>query len=231
MVPETVDYQPEPMTGDLPDTQATVKDPGGGRGRLLPFTIPANRYEILRLHAKGGIGEVFVALDKELHREVALKKIRPQDEGDTACLGRFVQEAEITGGLEHPGIVPVYGLGEYSDGRPCYAMPFIQGQTLADAIRKFHSADSSVTLRSLLGRFVAVCNAVAYAHNRGVLHRDLKPANIMLGKYGETLVLDWGLAKPVGHEATTPPVLLNDEPTLLPRFQRDAGRARAGLLR
>src|SRR5262249_42776049 len=114
-VGETAEYHPEALTGDLPEAQATIADPFNSRGRLLPFTVPAVRYEIIRLHAKGGLGEVFIALDKELHREVALKKIRPQHESDTAYLGRFVQEAEITGGLEHPGIVPVYGLGEYSD--------------------------------------------------------------------------------------------------------------------
>jgi WD40 repeat protein/Flp pilus assembly protein TadD len=216
VVGETVEYHPEALTGDLPDAQPTIGDPFTSGGRLLPFTIPAVRYEIIRLHAKGGLGEVFIAIDKELHREVALKKIRPQHESDTAYLGRFVQEAEITGGLEHPGIVPVYGLGEYSDGRPCYAMRFIQGETLAEAVCKFHSGNSGVTLRSLLGRFVAVCNAVAYAHHRGVLHRDLKPANVMLGKYGETLVLDWGLAKPIGQEATTSLLFPSDEPTLLP---------------
>src|SRR5262249_30883974 len=104
----------------------------------------------------------------------------------------------------------------YSDGRPCYAMRFIQGETLAEAVCKFHSGDSGVTLRTLLGRFVAVCNAVAYAHHRGVLHRDLKPSNIMLGKYGETLVLDWGLAKPIGQEVTSSLLFASDEPTLLP---------------
>jgi serine/threonine-protein kinase len=115
-------------------------------------------------------------------------------------------EAEITARLEHPGIVPVYGMGRYADERPFYAMRFIKGDDLKDAIREFHQADlpgrdpgeRSLALRHLLGRFVAVCNAVAYAHSRGVIHRDLKPANIRLGKYGETLVVDWGLAKAVG---------------------------------
>src|SRR5262249_51126355 len=108
--------------------------------------------------------------------------------------------------LEHPGIVPVYGLGQYADGRPFYAMRFIHGDDLKEAIRRFHKAESPtrdpgerrLALRQLLGRFVDACNAVAYAHSRGVLHRDLKPGNIMLGKYGETLVVDWGLAKPLG---------------------------------
>src|SRR5207244_1013095 len=117
---------------------------------------------------------------------------------------RFVLEAEVTGGLERPGIVPVYGLGTYADGRPFYAMRFLQGDNLRDALRKFHGAGAprfeSVAFRELLGRFVDVCNAVAYAHSRGVLHRDLKPGNVMLGRYGETLLVDWGLAKVAGRD-------------------------------
>jgi serine/threonine-protein kinase len=97
--------------------------------------------------------------------------------------------------------VPVYGLGTYLDGRPFYAMRFIKGDSLQDAIERFHGAEAkggdrgerAVALRGLLGRFVDVCNAMAYAHSRGVLHRDLKPGNVMLGAYGETLVVDWGL--------------------------------------
>src|SRR5262249_20295092 len=110
---------------------------------------------------------------------------------------RFIREAEITGGLEHPGIVPVYALGHYPDGRPYYAMRFIKGDSLKQAIERFHERPTfhSLEFRQLLTRFIAVCNAIAYAHTRGVLHRDLKPSNIMLGEFGETLVVDWGLAK------------------------------------
>jgi serine/threonine protein kinase len=169
------------------------------------------RYRILRPHARGGLGEVFVALDQELHREVALKEIKEDRAHDAVSRGRFLLEAEITGGLEHPGIVPVYGLGQYADGRPFYAMRFIKGDNLKEAIRCFHAAEQpgrdpgerSLALRQLLRRFVDVCNAVAYAHHRGVLHRDLKPGNIMLGKYGETLIVDWGLAKPIGRSDLT----------------------------
>jgi tetratricopeptide (TPR) repeat protein/tRNA A-37 threonylcarbamoyl transferase component Bud32 len=173
-----------------------------------PSTLPPHaRFEILRAHAKGGLGEVFVARDKEIDREVALKEILPQHAHDLSSRARFVQEAEITGGLEHPGVVPVYGLGSYADGRPFYAMRFIRGNNLQEAIQRFYAADvpgrnpseRSLALRQLLGRFIALCNTVAYAHSRGVLHRDLKPGNIMLGEYGETLVVDWGLAKTVGH--------------------------------
>src|SRR5262249_26342213 len=99
------------------------------------------RFCILRPHAKGGLGEVFVARDAELHREVALKEIQEQYADDPASRARFVLEAEITGGLEHPGIVPVYGLGTYADGRPYYAMRFIRGDSLKDAIEQFHRTE------------------------------------------------------------------------------------------
>src|SRR5262249_954482 len=145
------------------------------------------RFRILRPHAKGGLGEVFVAVDSELRREVALKEIQDRHADDQNSRARFVLEAEITGGLEHPGIVPVYGLGQYADGRPFYAMRFIRGDNLKDAIDRYHKDDSkqdpgerAVQFRKLLGRFIDVCNAIAYAHSRGVLHRDLKPGNIML---------------------------------------------------
>jgi tRNA A-37 threonylcarbamoyl transferase component Bud32 len=191
------------------------------------------RYHVLRPHDKGGIGEVFVALDEELNREVALKEMQERHAGDAHNRGRFVREAEITGGLEHPGIVPVYGLGQYADGRPYYAMRFIRGETLKDAIARYHRADADrarspeFERRALLMRFVAVCNTLAYAHSRGVIHRDLKPANIMLGQYGETLVVDWGMAKTVaepGKGADT-----SAEPALVPRLadslQTQAGSA------
>src|SRR4029077_15574175 len=107
--------------------------------------------------------------------------------------------------LEHPGIVPVYGLGKYADGRPFYAMRRIQGHSLKDPIAAFHQTDRveaglgerTLGFRKPLRHFVDVCNTVAYAHSRGILHRDIKPANIMLGNYGETCVVDWGLAKPL----------------------------------
>lgn len=163
----------------------------------------AERFRVLRPHAKGGLGEVFVARDRELNREVALKEIRQRYADQQDSRTRFVLEAEVTGGLEHPGIVPVYGLGQYADGRPFYAMRFIRGNSLNEAIKAFHASDAKtwtsgevlLKLRELLRRFTDVCNAVEYAHSRGVLHRDLKPANVMLGDYGETLVVDWGLAK------------------------------------
>src|SRR6516225_2901965 len=169
-------------------------------------TGDGQRFRLLRPHARGGLGEVFVALDAELHREVALKQILERHADDPVSRHRFVVEAEITGGLEHPGVVPVYGLGTYGGGRPYYAMRFIKGDSLKEAIEHFHRDDAlksdpgrrALELRKLLRRFLDVCNAIDYAHSRGVIHRDLKPANIILGRHGETLVVDWGLAKAVG---------------------------------
>jgi serine/threonine-protein kinase len=169
-------------------------------------TSAGARFRILRPHARGGLGEIYIALDEELNREVALKVIqdRHADHQDSRC--RFLLEATITAAMEHPGIVPMYGLGHYSDGRPFYAMRFIRGDSLKDAIKRYHRAASesrnpaerTLEFRKLLGRFLDVCNAMAYAHSRGVLHRDLKPENVMLGQFGETIVVDWGIAKTIG---------------------------------
>ena len=196
-------------------------------------TSAGQRFRILRPHAKGGLGEVFVARDEELHREVALKKIQERHADDASSRARFLLEAEVTGGLEHPGVVPVYGLGQYADGRPFYAMRFIKGDSLKEAIERFHKAEDkgsdagerALEFRRLLGRFVDVCNAMAYAHSRGVLHRDLKPGNVMLGPYGETLVVDWGLAKVVGR-AEGPAI--SEEATLRPDAASGSAATMAG---
>ena len=187
----------------------------------------ASRYRQIRFLAKGGLGEVFIARDEELNREVALKAMQSRLVGDPQSRSRFLNEAEITGRLEHPGIVPVYGLGHYGDGRPFYAMRFIKGTSLKEAIEAFHQSDSqdrdpgarALELRGLLRRLIDVCNTMAYAHSRGVLHRDLKPANVMLGPYGETLVIDWGLAKQFSQPE---PSGNNGDPPIQPALQGNA---------
>jgi serine/threonine protein kinase/WD40 repeat protein len=191
-----------------------------------PATADAGRFRIVRPHAEGGLGRVYVARDLELNREVALKRIKDEHADNPDSRSRFQLEAEITGRLEHPGIVPVYGLGTYDNGRPFYAMRFIRGQSLKEEIERFHgvrsgktaTADSApsslaaapsqfdvgeraVPFRKLLQRFIDICEAVHYAHCRGILHRDLKPGNVMVGRYGETLVVDWGLAKVLEKDA------------------------------
>jgi serine/threonine-protein kinase len=190
-----------------PDLKASLGDLACGRPAAdqdaAPSALTGLRFRPLRPHARGGLGEVLVAYDEELHREVALKQIRDRHADHPESRARFVLEAEVTGGLEHPGIVPVYGLGCHADGRPYYAMRLIRGESLRGAIGRFHRAEGpardpgerALCLRELLGRFLAVCQTLAYAHSRGVIHRDLKPDNVMLGPYGETLVVDWGLAK------------------------------------
>jgi tRNA A-37 threonylcarbamoyl transferase component Bud32/tetratricopeptide (TPR) repeat protein len=159
------------------------------------------RYTLSRLHATGGIGRVWLAHDVTLRREVALKELRPEKTSNDALLGRFLREARVTGQLEHPGIVPIYEVGQRPDDHaPYYTMRFIRGQTMAEAADHYHKRRASgdagpLELRKLLSAFVGVCNAIAYAHSRGVLHRDLKPQNVVLGGFGEVIVLDWGLAR------------------------------------
>jgi len=194
---------------------------GAGAISIGNPTSGGGRFRVVRLHARGGLGEVFVAIDAELKREVALKQIQDQYAADPKSRQRFLLEAEITGRLEHPGIVPIYGLGFHDEGRPFYAMRLVRGESLKHAIVAFHGDDQgpggtgrhSLELRKLLARFLDVCDAIAYAHGRGVLHRDLKPSNVMLGPYGETLVVDWGLAKALGH---VDPAGLLQEPPLYP---------------
>ncbi|MEM6469529.1 MAG: protein kinase [Planctomycetota bacterium] len=218
-------------------TQSLAALVSGGRA-ADETTVPASdsassineRFKVLRPHAKGGLGQVLVALDQDLNREVALKEIQERFASNPNYQLRFLAEAKITGGLEHPGVVPIYGLGKYADGRPFYAMRFIKGESLREAIDNFHGKGSApddhptMEFRQLLGRFVDVCNAVDYAHSRGVLHRDLKPGNVMLGKYGETLVVDWGLAKVIGRDDE----LSGDEPTLRPAEASDSASTLQG---
>ena len=171
--------------------------------------LAGGRFRIIRQHAEGGLGRLLIASDEELQRKVALKEIKSKFASDDTFRERFVLEAKVTGNLEHPGVVPVYGLGTFPDGRPYYAMRFIQGVTLKAAIEKLHAlqADEStrnLELRKLLSRFSHVCETIAYAHSRHIVHRDIKPDNIMLGDYGETLVVDWGLAKMMNRPTNAP---------------------------
>jgi serine/threonine protein kinase/WD40 repeat protein len=190
---------------------------GGGR----TLGSEEGRFEVLRPHARGGLGEVSVAHDRELNRRVALKELQASLAHDPASQARFLFEAEVTGQLEHPGIVPVYSLGRYADGRPYYAMHLVEGETLRSAIERYHVSRSTgevgdevgrdLEFRRLLRSVIDACNAVAYAHDRGVVHRDLKPENIMLGRFGQTLVLDWGVAKRLsGNDERSPAIELGE---------------------
>ena len=198
--PSPENEQPATQTGPLP----------GGHSSSRIASVESYAYQVLRLHAVGGMGQVLVARDPALGREVALKELRPQRTGQTWAQLRFAEEARITGQLEHPNIVPVYALSQGSSSQsPFYTMKFLRGRTLAAAATEYHTrratgAAGPHDLRALLSAFVGVCNAIAYAHSRGVIHRDLKGANIHLGDYGEVIVLDWGLAKSLNRSTTGP---------------------------
>lgn len=193
-----------PWPGDCDDLDTDLRG-------VLP--IAEQRYTIQSHLAKGGLGTVFIAEDCELRREVALKFILDRYTNDADCLASFRSEREITARMQHPGIVPVYGVGQLVNGRPFYAMRYIKGRSLKEATAEFYSrtndlpsGERAIEFHKLLTSFVAACHTVAYAHNRHVINRDLKPDHIMLGRYGETLVVDWGLAMRVA------PPAANSEP-------------------
>ena len=159
------------------------------------------KYRIGEELGRGGMGLVRQAEDSALRRELALKVLL--DTGDEEALAGFVDEAQITGQLEHPNIIPVYDLGVDPSDRPYMAMKLVRGQNLSQMVRSLKKRNRRSTAAELqsdgrLSVFAKVCDALAYAHNRGVIHRDLKPDNVMVGEFGEVLVMDWGLAKPVG---------------------------------
>ncbi len=158
--------------------------PEGGIGRYAQGTV-------LGL---GGMGEVFRVFDPILERHVALKLLRADRAADPAIHRRFIDEARLTAQLEHPGIVSVYTLEQTRDGRTLFTMPEFKGQTLRAIIRQQHPGARPAAIRRLLVSFLRACQAVAYAHDRGVIHHDIKPSNIMFGGFGEVLVLDWGMA-------------------------------------
>lgn len=145
----------------------------------------ATKYTFVKELGRGGMGVVCLAEDRELDRLVAIKILNtPEDFGD-----RMIREAQIIARLEHPGIVPIHDVGKLPDGRIFYAMKYVRGNRLDEY------AAQGASLRDRLRKFQAVCDAVAFAHAHGVIHRDLKPQNIMIGSFGEVLVLDWGVAK------------------------------------
>lgn len=161
-------------------------------------------YTIENEVGRGGAGRVFLAYDGNIGREVAIKEVSIPEElsGDVRDrrLKRFIREAKLTGQLEHPSVVPIYDFGMRPDGTTYYVMKYVRGDTLLRAVRECgdpSSEEAFAARMKLLGRIIAVCEAMAYAHAKGVIHRDLKPGNIVLGEFGETIILDWGLAKKI----------------------------------
>jgi serine/threonine-protein kinase len=156
----------------------------------------ATKYTFVKELGRGGMGVVCLAEDRELDRLVAIKVLNTPDITED-LRNRMIREAQIIARLEHPGIVPVHDVGTLPDGRIFYAMKYVRGNRLDEY------AAQNVSLRDRLRKFQSVCDAVAFAHAHGVIHRDLKPQNIMIGSFGEVLVLDWGVAKLVDREDRT----------------------------
>jgi serine/threonine protein kinase len=176
--------------------EALARGPAGGE-----------RYRVLNEIARGGMGAVLRAADCDIRREVAVKYLL--DQADERKKARFIEEAQITGQLEHPNIVPIHELGIDAKKRLFFSMKMVRGRSLQQVLNELReyprSAEKEYTLTRLLGILVNVCNALAYAHSRGVVHRDLKPANIMIGDFGEVYVMDWGLAKVLSHDSRSSP--------------------------
>lgn len=201
------DALPTRMRQAGPEAHLTVDSPTQARGRqpsvvdlLTGQARPQSPYTVEGEIARGGMGAVVRAIDGAIRREVAIKYML--DESDEAKKVRFVEEAQITGQLEHPNIVPIHELGIDGKRRLFFAMKMVRGRSLAQILKELHehsaTAEKTWSLGRLLNIFVGVCHALAYAHSRGVIHRDLKPANIMVGDFGEVYVMDWGLAKVLG---------------------------------
>jgi serine/threonine-protein kinase len=183
-------HLPEPFT----EASTCVNQPGPSErpeAGILPQT--ASRLLLIGEIARGGMGAVLKGRDVDLGRDIAVKVLLEKHQGQVELIQRFVEEAQISGQLQHPGIVPVYEMGVFPDFRPYFAMKLVKGQTLAALL----VARTSVAedRPRFLGIFAQVCQTLAYAHARGVIHRDLKPANVMVGAFGEVQVMDWGLAK------------------------------------
>ena len=157
---------------------------------------PAERSARLQLFgeiARGGMGAVFKGRDSDLGRDLAVKILLESHRDKPEMIRRFIEEAQIAGQLQHPGIVPIYELGAFGDRRPYFAMKLVKGHTLAEILANRKSPGDG--LPRFLSIFESICQTMAYAHARGVIHRDLKPSNVMVGSFGEVQVMDWGLAK------------------------------------
>ena len=194
------DKQPAPQTGSSARLSRLL-----GLQSDAPTFLDVNcRFCLLRRIGEGGIGSIWLARDERLNRNVAVKRLHTDSEQSAQAVARFRREAEITGRLEHLNIIPVYLSGtDNSTDKDLYVMRFVGKRTLTDAIRDYHDNDESrekdsARLHNLLGMFLRVCDAIAYAHSRGVIHRDLKPDNVALDSFGQVIVLDWGMAKVMG---------------------------------
>ena len=193
----TMGFAGEPPRVSLRDTadegDGPIERPGSSE---IPRQETGSRYQLQGEIARGGMGVIVKGRDNDLGRELAIKVLVEEHKANPQVIQRFVEEAQIGGQLQHPGIAPVYELGQFADQRPFFSMKLIKGKTLAALLEE--RADVSGDRTKLLNTFEQICQTMAYAHSRGVIHRDPKPANIMVGAFGEVQVMDWGLAKVLG---------------------------------
>ncbi|MGH7168901.1 MAG: tetratricopeptide repeat protein [Gemmataceae bacterium] len=213
-------------TNSLKSLEQTV-DPTPSANAAAPLTLDAAGHALFEQLGVGGMGEVHRFGDDALQRDLAIKILKAELRGDTSAEQRFLREARLTGSLQHPGIVPVHHLGQLADGRPCYTMKLVRGRTLADLLR--HEADGPERLPRLLSVIEKVCQAVAFAHSKGVIHRDLKPSNIMVGEFGEVQVMDWGLAKELSRGEPVATEAAQEDVETAAWTQAGEGLSRAGL--
>jgi len=192
-------YTPEKGDTVIRDVGPTNVPPGEGTGEAATLSsMPVDKYSVEMPCGRGGMKTVFEARDRDASRKVALATLR-KDLGKPDTIRRFVHEARITAFLEHPNIVPVHDIGVDPKGRPYYTMKLLEGQTLQAILKKIKGGNKTYrrkySLPYMLEVFLKICNAVGFAHSRGVVHLDLKPANVQVSGFGEVLVIDWGLAK------------------------------------
>jgi serine/threonine-protein kinase len=231
-----VSAAPEARSGD---THFAAPSPSAGippsqRERLVPSAAtvssildhvrcaPAERVEVESHVAAGGMGSIDVAVDRALDRRIAIKTLHPHLRGDETAVRMFLREARLTGLLDHPHIVPVYDLGEREGGSLFFSMKLVEGQTLASLIRSLpRGVPDTATIYMLLEVVIKVCDALAFAHSRGVIHCDIKPANVMVGEFGQVFMMDWGIARLVGTDAA-PGSVREDDGAAQPEPRRES---------
>jgi tetratricopeptide (TPR) repeat protein len=212
---------PETNSLNTPDQTTDGARPQDADTRPAPDAAGHALFERLGV---GGMGEVYRCGDDALRRDLAIKVIKAELRGNHDAEERFLREARLTGALQHPGIVPVHNLGRLADGHLFYTMKLVRGRTLADLLR-----DEPDGPERLLAVVEKVCQAMAYAHSKGVIHRDLKPSNVMVGEFGEVQVMDWGLAKELSRaEPVTPSGVATQDVETVGRVEEEAGLSRAG---
>jgi serine/threonine protein kinase/formylglycine-generating enzyme required for sulfatase activity len=214
---------------ELPDEAAGSGDPPSDVMSRLAERGPAStRYRLRGEVAQGGMGAVLRVWDEDLRRHLAMKvMLEGVPDPDRRRLARFLEEAQVTGQLDHPGIVPVHELGLDSTGRVYFTMKLVRGRTLKQVFDALARGEDGWTTTRVLGLLLKVCEAVRYAHDKGVIHRDLKPANVMVGRYGEVYVMDWGLAR-VLERADGRDLRVRDEPATQASRVRTERAGRAG---